>query len=176
MATLYNLGNVRRVVVDPVRPRGQSKSWPGWSTGKRIGVTRTVVAACVVSCGGVAIPVAKEAEAVKPTFSVACGMLANVSTWRRKLRHTKHASRTYKSLRRCAVEPRGVLRVTPCGSERGRRKPGGCMSAVKGCSVSPCWCTQPQTIGVLAYSTKSLYILLEGLVVLFRCCIQCVVV
>lgn len=111
MATLPNLGNVRRVVVDPTRPRGQSKLWPGWSTGKRIGVTRTILANCVVFCGGVAIPVAQEAEAVKPTHSVACGMLVNVNPWRRKLQPTKHASRTYKSLRRCAVEPQGVLRL-----------------------------------------------------------------
>lgn len=63
MATLSNLGNVRRIGVDPVRPSGQSKLWPGLSPGKRSGV----VAACVVFCGGVAIPVAQEAEAVKPT-------------------------------------------------------------------------------------------------------------
>lgn len=130
MATLPNLGNVRRVVVDPTRPRGQSKLWPGWSTGKRIGVTRTILANCVVFCGGVAIPVAQEAEAVKPTHSVACGMLVNVNPWRRKV---------------TTLVAKAKARDSACRVATGCRKASGTRSCVTTLATTFAWDTyRPQ--------------------------------
>jgi len=68
MTTLSDLGNVRRVLADLVRPSVQSHSSCGRLTGMRIGVV-IVMAACVMFCGGfiVATLAAEGAGAVKPT-------------------------------------------------------------------------------------------------------------